>query len=85
MACDKPKPSKFLSFDSCKKRFLWAHEEVDLVPHQAFGLSFQVGDVKMFPQALGFESQGSILRVSNQSRCFTATEKDGGDKETCTP
>ena len=26
-------PGKFLSLDSCQKRFLWTHREVDLVAH----------------------------------------------------
>ena len=33
VACDTPEPCKFPSFDSCQKRFPWAHTEVDLVPH----------------------------------------------------
>ena len=30
---DMPKPSKFPCLDSCQKRFLWSHEEVDLALH----------------------------------------------------
>ena len=30
MACDMPKPCKFPSLDSCQKRWLWTHKEVDL-------------------------------------------------------
>ena len=29
---------KFPSLDSCKKRFLWTHKEVDLAPHPVVGL-----------------------------------------------
>ena len=32
MARDMSEPSEFPSLDSCQKRFLWAHEEVDLAP-----------------------------------------------------
>ena len=30
VVCDIPKPCKFPSPDTCRKRFLWAHKEVDL-------------------------------------------------------
>ena len=33
MVCDMAKPCKFLSLDSCQKRFQWTHKEVDLAPH----------------------------------------------------
>ena len=56
MACDMLEPCKFPSLDSCPKRFLWTHEEVDFAPHPVVGLVLQVGDVEKFPQALGFES-----------------------------
>ena len=32
VACDMPEPCEFPSLDSCQKRFLWAHKEVDLAP-----------------------------------------------------
>ena len=57
MACDTPEPCKVPSFDSRrKKRFLWTHMEVDLVPHLVVGLVLQVGDTEKFPHAIGFES-----------------------------
>ena len=37
-ACGMPEPYKFLSLDSCQKRFLWIHKEVDLAPHPVVGL-----------------------------------------------
>ena len=37
MACDMPEPCKFLSLDSCQKRFLWNHQQVDLVLHPVVG------------------------------------------------
>ena len=54
LACDIPKPCKFRSFDSCQKRFLWTHKEVDLVLHPVVGLLLQVGDAEKFAHALGF-------------------------------
>ena len=38
MTCDIPEPCKFPSLDSCRKRFLWTHTEVDLALHPAVGL-----------------------------------------------
>ena len=57
MACDMPESCKFPSLDSCQKRFLWTHKEVDLAPHPVVGLMFQVGDTKKFPKPLSFECQ----------------------------
>ena len=37
-ACDMPKPCKFPSLDSCQKRFLWTHKEVDPALHPIAGL-----------------------------------------------
>ena len=57
MAYNMPEPlSKLPSLDSCLKRFLWTHKEVDLAPHPAAGLVLHVGDAEKFPQALGFQS-----------------------------
>ena len=56
VACDMSEPCKFLSLDSCQKRFLLTHNEVDLTPHPVVGLALQVGDVEKLPQVLGFES-----------------------------
>ena len=61
IACDVPEPYKFPSVDSCQKRFLWTHKEVDLVPYQVVGLVLQVGDTEKFPQVLGFESLDPFL------------------------
>ena len=80
MACDMPEPGKFQSLDSCQKRLLCTHKEVDLTPHPVVGLASQVGDAEKFPQALGFEGLDPSFRVSKQGPCFTATEEDGGDK-----
>ena len=53
VACDMPEPCKFPSLDSCQKRFLWTHKEVDLAP--VVGLVLQAGDTEKFPR-VGFES-----------------------------
>ena len=47
MACDMPEPCKFPSLDSCQKRFLWTHEEVDLVG--VVGLELQEEDAETSP------------------------------------
>ena len=48
VACDMPEPCQFPSLDSCQKRFLWTHKEVDLAPHPVVGLVLQVGDTEKF-------------------------------------
>ena len=48
MACDMPGPCKFLSLDSCQRRFLWIHKEVGIAPHPVVGLMLQVGDREKF-------------------------------------
>ena len=73
-------PRNFPSLDSCQKRFLWTHKEVNLAPYPVVGLVLQVGDAEKFPQVLGFESLVTFLRVSKQGPCFTTKEEDGGDK-----
>ena len=64
VACDMSESRKFLSLDSCQKRFLWTHKEVDLALHPVIGLVLQVGDLEKFAQALGFESLDPFFRVS---------------------
>ena len=63
-ACDMPEPFKFPSLDSCQKRFLWIHKEVDVAPHPVVGLVLQVGDAEKFPRALDFEGLDPPIRVS---------------------
>ena len=55
-ACDMPEPCKYPSLDSCQKRSVWSHKEVDLAPHPVVGLVLQVGDAEKFPQALDLEN-----------------------------
>ena len=71
---------KFPSLDSCRKRFLWTHKEVDLALHPVSGLVLQRNSAEKFSQALGFESLDPYFRASRQGSCFTAIEEDGGDK-----
>ena len=80
MACDTSEPCKFPSLDSCQKRFLWAHKEVDLAPHPVVGLVLQVGNTEKFLQTLGFESLHLFFSVNKQGPCFTATEEDVSNK-----
>ena len=70
VAYDMPEPCKFQSLDSCQKRFLWTHKDVDLVPRPAVRLALQAGDAEKFPQTLGFESPNPFCRVSQQDSCF---------------
>ena len=51
-----PEPCKPPSLDSCQKRFLWTHKEVDLAAHPVVGLMLKVGDMEKLPHVLGFES-----------------------------
>ena len=81
VVCDMTKLYKFPPLDSCQKRFQWTHKGVDLALHPVTGLELQVGDAQKFFQALGFEGLDPFCKVSNQSTCFTAIEKDGGDKK----
>ena len=56
MVCDMPEPCKFPSLDTCQRRFLRTHREVDLASHiVVIGLVLQMRDAEKFPQALGFE------------------------------
>ena len=65
MACAMSEPCKFLYPDSCQKRFVWTHKEVDLALHPVVDLALQVGDVGKFSQAHGFESLD--LSLSNSA------------------
>ena len=83
MSCDMTEPCKFPSLESCQKRFLWTHKEIDLAPHPVVGLELQVGDTEKFPHALSFESLDPFFfffRVNKQGPCLTAVEEDEGDE-----
>ena len=69
-----------LLIESCQKRLLWTHKEVDLAPHLVVGLVLQVGETEKFSHTLRFESLNPFFRVSKQGPCFTAVEEDGGEK-----
>ena len=76
MACDMQEPCKFLFLDSCQKRFLWTHKEVDLALHSVVGPLLQVGDAEKFPQSLGFESLGPFF-LSQQTGYMFFTHREG--------
>ena len=38
MECDMPEQHKFPSLDSCQRRLLWTHMEVDFALHPVIGL-----------------------------------------------
>ena len=59
-----PEACKFPSLDSCQRRFLWTHKEVDLAPHPVVVLVLQVGDAEKFPHALGIAVRSPLLKVS---------------------
>ena len=67
MARDMPEPCELLSLDSCQKRFIGAHTEVDLAPHLVVDFMLQVGDAEKVSLALGFKSQHPFL--SPNDRC----------------
>ena len=54
VARDLQESCEFPSLDNCQKKFLQAHEDVDLAPHPVVGLVLQEEDVERFPHALGF-------------------------------
>ena len=66
VACDMPEPCKFPSLDTCQKRFLWTHKEVDLAPHPNVGLVLHVGDAEKFPRAPNFERLDLFLLFPGQ-------------------
>ena len=65
MVCDMQEPSKFLFLDSCQKRFLWTHKEVDLALHPVIGPLLQVKGAKKFPQSLGFHVSEPLTKDLN--------------------
>ena len=67
MARHMPEPCKLQSLDSCQKRFLWTHKEVDLAPHPVVGLVLQVGDTassKVLKAWIYFSESASRVHVS---------------------
>ena len=63
------------SLDSCQKRFLWIHKEIDHAPHPDIGLVLQVGDAEKFPLALGFGSLDPFFFFFFQSQQAGLLEK----------
>ena len=80
VACDMPKLCNLLSLDSCQKRLLWTHKEVDLAPHPSYcssAPSRRCGDVS---SGTWFRKPVSFSSLSKQDPCFTAMQQNGGDK-----
>ena len=70
MACDMPELCKFSSLDSCPKRFLWTHKEVDLASHPVVGVVLQVGDAEKVAMALGVESLDHFFQSQQVGSMF---------------
>ena len=70
VACDMPEPCKCPSFDSCQKRFLWPHKEVDLAIHAVVSLVLKVENTERFPHALGFLKSGSFFQSQQVESMF---------------
>ena len=83
MACDVPESCKFPSLDSCQKRFLWTHKEVELARHSVAGFALQMGDVEKFPQALGFESLDPVFQSQRAGFMFHSHTGGWRRQETC--
>ena len=85
MACDVPEPCKFPSLDSCQKRLLWTHKEVNLASCPVVGLVLQVVDAVRFFQVLGFESLDPFFFQSQLSGSMFHSYRGGWrGQETCT-
>ena len=69
-------PCNFPSLQSCQKRFLRAHEEVDLAPHSVVGLVFQVGETEKFTQAHGLDSLDLSFGITKRIPCLTAIKEN---------
>ena len=76
MTC--PNHAKFLSLDTCQKRFLCIHKEVGLTPHPVVGLVLQVEDTEKFPLAPDLESLGPFFFKSQQAGSMFHSHR--GDK-----
>ena len=72
-------PVTYPNQSSCRKRFLWTHKEVDLVPHPVVGLVLKVGDAEKFLLTLGFESLDPLLQSLQAGSMFHS--RRGGWKE----
>ena len=55
-ACDMPEPASFRLLTVARRASFGLTRKFIFSPHPVVCLVLQVGDVEMFPQALGFES-----------------------------
>ena len=61
-----PEPCKFPSLDSCQKRFVWTHKEVDLALYAVGGLVLQAGDTENKEVDLAlYAVDGLVLQVGD--------------------
>ena len=75
-----PEPCEFLSLNSCQKRFLRIHQEVDFVPHPVVGLVLQVGDAEKFslrsrkpgPEGITGEEYKGAMETDKDKRVIDA-------------
>ena len=80
MAYEMPGPCKFPSFDSCQKRFLLTTKNLILLRTQSLALCSKWEIRRSFLMHLVSKSLDPFFRVGKQGPCFTAIEKNGGDK-----
>ena len=77
VACDMPEQCKFPFLESCQKRFLWAHNEVEFISRWCCAPSRRYGEVS---SNTWFRRPGSFFQSQQAGSCFTAVEEDGGNK-----
>ena len=72
--CDMPEPCKFLSLDSCQKRFLWTQERVGLALHSHWSCaeSSRCGEVS---SSTWFQRPGSFLSETASRVCVSQPDK----------
>ena len=73
--CDMNETCEFPSLDSCQKKFLSAHKEVDLALHPVVGLVQQM-EMRSSFYTLDFKNLDPLLRINQQGPCPTAIEGD---------
>ena len=81
VAYDTPKLCRFLSLDSCQKKFLWTYKDVDLAPHHSrWCCAPSETNGKVFSCTWFWKPGSFLFRFSWQGPCFTAVLEDEGDR-----
>ena len=78
MAYDMPEPCIYPSLDSCQKRFMWTHKEVDLALHPVIGPG-SCAPSKRFEEVSSdssFQNPGSFFQ-SEQVRSMLHSHRGG--------